>query len=121
MSQVSSYKDLLFWKTSRETSLKTFYLTKKLPSEKATWIIIDQLLRSCFSVGANIAEGYGKYKGKEYARFLQVALGSARETEYWLELLRDLFPKFKQDIDEVLQLNDQTTRMLVESLQTLRK
>ena len=74
-----------------------------------------------FSVGANIAEGFGKYKGKEYQRFLQMALGSSRETEYWLELLRDIYPRFSREIKEILQLNVQTIKMLVVTLNSLRK
>lgn len=119
--KISSYKDLKFWQRSREVSLLIVGLTRKLPNEKITWIIVDQILRSCFSVGANIAEGFGKYKGKEYARFIQMALGSARETEYWLELLQDIYPKFSDEIYSILALNTQVVKMLVASLKSLRK
>ncbi len=79
---LKSYKQLRFWQTSREVSKLIIQLTRKLPSERVVWIITDQVLRSSFSIGACIAEGYGKYLGKEYPRFIQMALGSARETEY---------------------------------------
>ncbi|MEW5988483.1 MAG: four helix bundle protein [Chloroflexota bacterium] len=42
-----------------------------------------QLIDSAGSVGANIEEGYGRGFGKDYARFLRIALGSARETRGW--------------------------------------
>jgi four helix bundle protein len=42
-----------------------------------------QLLDSAGSVAANIEEGYGRGFGKDYARFLRIALGSARETRGW--------------------------------------
>ncbi|MEK7580912.1 MAG: four helix bundle protein [Patescibacteria group bacterium] len=84
------------------------------------WIIADQLLRSSFSVGANIAEGFGKYKGKEYPRFIQIALGSARETEYWLELLVDINPKLKKEVQKIIDLNTQTVKMLISTLYTLK-
>jgi four helix bundle protein len=39
-----------------------------------------QLIRSSDSVSANIEEGFGRGFGRDYARFLKIALGSARET-----------------------------------------
>lgn len=82
MNQTTSYKELIFWQRSKQVSLQIVDLTRKLPSERSSWVIIDQIIRAAFSVGANIAEGFGKYKGKEYPRFLQISLGSAREVEY---------------------------------------
>lgn len=118
---LSSYKDLRFWQTSKNVSLLTVKLVKKLPNERTSWVITDQLLRSSFSVGANITEGFGKYKGKEYARFIQVALGSARETEYWLEMLIEIYPSLSKELKEILSINEETIKMLVATLKTLRK
>jgi four helix bundle protein len=42
-----------------------------------------QLIRSAGSIAANIEEGYGRGFGKDYARFLRIALGSARESRGW--------------------------------------
>ncbi len=117
---LTSYKQLIFWQRSREVSLLIVTLTRKLPSERCSWVIVDQIIRASFSVGANIAEGFGKYKGKEYSRFLQISLGSARETEYWLELLKDIYTKFNSEIDKILSLNTETIKMLVVTLKKLR-
>lgn len=119
--KVNSYKDLKFWQTSHEVSILVVHLVKKLPNERVAWIITDQILRACFSVGANIAEGFGKYKGKEYPRFIQMALGSAQEVEYWLGLLKEIYPSLSSKIDEISDLNSQTIKMLVATLNSLRK
>lgn len=116
---VNSYKDLTFWQRSKEVSLLIFKFIKKLPNERASWVISDQVLRSSFSVGANIAEGFGKYKGKEYSRFITMALGSANETEYWLELLKDIYPQNIKEIDEILSKNKETVKMLTPTLKKL--
>ncbi len=120
MSQVRSYKELKFWQTSKRVSLLVVNLTRRLPNERVVWIIIDQVLRSSFSVDANIAEGFGKYKGKEYSRFIQISLSSARETEYWLELLKDIYPRFSKEIEEIVQMNEEVIKMLIATLRSLK-
>ena len=44
----------------------------------------DQLVRAADSVGANIAEGYGRFFFGEYIVFLYYSRGSLKETEYWI-------------------------------------
>jgi four helix bundle protein len=45
--------------------------------------IAQQLVRSAGSISANMEEGFGRGFGKDYARFLTYALGSARESRGW--------------------------------------
>jgi len=51
--------------------------------------LTSQLRRSCASISANLAEGCARTQ-PEFARFVQIALGSASETEYHFLLARDL-------------------------------
>lgn len=50
-----------------------------------------QLVDSAGSVPANIEEGYGRGFGKDYARFLRISLGSAREAQGWYVRGRHVF------------------------------
>ena len=117
---ISHYKELLFWKTAQEATIAVINLCRRLPRERVADILSSQVIRSAASVGANIAEGFGRYKGKEYQRFLQIALGSANETDYWLVLLKDTYPVFSKEIDIIIQKNMETIKMLAKSLHTLR-
>ena len=72
------------------------------------------------SIPTNIAEGCGRFTDADFARFLQMAMGSASETEYQLILAHDLgflpndsYEKLHTDIEEV-------KRMLASLLKTLR-
>ena len=56
---------------------------EKLMADSRGKAIASQLIRSAGSVPANIEEGYGRGYGKDYARFLRIAIGSARETRGW--------------------------------------
>lgn len=118
---IKTYKDLKFWQRAREVCFLIINLLKKLLNERVAWIISDQIMRSSFSVGANIAEGFGKHKGKEYTRFIYIALGSANETEYWLEILLDLYLQHSEEIMMILSKNLETIKMLTVTINTLNK
>lgn len=119
--KINSYKDLKFWQTAFEVTIKVVKLTEKFPNKRAFWIITDQLIRASSSVAANIAEGFGRYKGIEYRRFLQISLGSANEVECWLLILKEIDKTTIKEVDNLMALNMQTIKMLATSLKTLNE
>ncbi|NWF75316.1 MAG: four helix bundle protein [Nitrospirae bacterium] len=60
------------------------------PKTEVGRIIANQIIRSVSSITANIAEGYGRRRGKEYEHYLYIARGSANETIDWYEKLKSL-------------------------------
>jgi four helix bundle protein len=56
---------------------------EKLDNHSIGKHLVSQLLKSAGSSSANIEEGYGRGFGKDYARFLRIALGSTREARGW--------------------------------------
>jgi len=72
-----------------------------------------QLVRAADSIGANIAEGYGRHHLREEITFLYYARGSLKETTFWLRralkrqlLSQDQYDHFAEMLDNLMpQLN----------------
>ena len=80
-----------------------------------------QLRRSSSSIGANLAEGCGRGSDIDFARFAQIAMGSASEVEYHLMLSGDLHYQAESAHDELVRELQRVKRMLAALLKTLRK
>jgi four helix bundle protein len=75
-------------------------------------VVGKQMARAGDSIGANIAESYGRYHYGEKLNFLYYARGSLFETKYWLNraLTRSLFPK--PQVDKYSNQLSQIARLL---------
>ena len=83
-----SYRNLDLWQRAQELALRVIKLTEELPSTGAPSVLTRQIVGSAASIGANIAEGHGRYSLAAYRQHLSIAKGSASETDSWLDLLR---------------------------------
>jgi four helix bundle protein len=93
---VKDFKELRVWSKAHELTVLVYKLTRAFPRDEV-YGLTSQVRRSAASVGANIAEGCGRHSDGEMTRFLQIARGSASETEYHLLLAKDL--GFLQETD----------------------
>ena len=81
-----SLENLEAYKKSRQLSKEIWIIYERLNWQlKKT--IGDQLIRSVDSVGANIAEGYGRYHYLDKIKFYYFSRGSLLETKHWIDLL----------------------------------
>ncbi len=64
-------------------------LSQKLVSEKKEYVLSKQILRSGTSIGANTEEAIGGISKKDFIHKLSIAYKEARETKYWLRILKD--------------------------------
>ena len=83
------FRKLIVWQKSHELALET-HRALRAGCAHGPAASRNQLLRSITSVPANIAEGCGKRSDAEFARYLDIALGSLKESENHLILAFDL-------------------------------
>ena len=86
---MQDFRDLKVWQKSHGGIREIYRASADFPREEI-YGLTAQLRRAAISVGANIAEGCGRGSDPDFARFLQMAMGSASEVEYLLLLARDL-------------------------------
>ena len=82
-------KELEVYQLARNLSQKGWKIYKNMDWQIKK-IIGDQFITSLDSIGANIAEGYGRYHYLDQIKFYLNARGSLREScEHWLEILTE--------------------------------
>jgi len=104
---MQNYKELKVWAKAHSFTLNVYEISKTFPKDEL-YSLTNQLRRAASSIPANIAEGCGKNSQADFARFLNVALGSANEAEYFLLLSKDLkylsenkFTELEDNINEI--------------------
>lgn len=84
-----NFKKLNVWQSSHKLVLKVYQITQFFSKEEL-FGLTSQMRRSFASISYNISEGAGRHSEKEFANFLNIALGSSNEAENQLILAKDL-------------------------------
>ena len=92
-------------------ALRVVKLYQYLTKEYQQYELAKQILKSGTSIGANIEEAMGGQSTKDFISKLSIAYKEARETHYWIRLLRDssyleekLALSLLQDCEELLKI-----------------
>jgi len=104
MDRVKSYRDLIVWQKAHELTKKIIELCRHYPDTDETRVIKKQLIRSCTSIPANIAEGYSGNRGRVYANSLIIARRETTETDYWLLLSYEIGYIGQQEYKELEEM-----------------
>ena len=75
--------------TSKQFAVEIFNLCKHIRETRKGNALVNQLLRSGTSIGANIHEANYASSRADFVHKLQIALKECYETEYWLELFKN--------------------------------
>ncbi len=69
--------------------LKLISFLEKLPKDRITQVIVDQLMRSGTSIMGNYIEAQASSSRKDFTNFFNHSLKSANESKLWVAILRD--------------------------------
>ncbi|BDA76508.1 S23 ribosomal protein (plasmid) [Calothrix sp. PCC 7716] len=116
---MKDFKDLKVWQKSHKLVLSVYEVTANFPKYEL-YGLTSQMRRASASIPTNIAEGCGRGSDADFARFLQMAMGSGSELEYQLILVHDLGFIDKLQYDKLSNELIETKRMLNSFLQTLK-
>jgi len=110
MVYVKSFRDLEVYKLAREVS-KDIYILSKSFSVEEKYSLTDQIRRSSRSVGAQIAEAWGKRKYEHhFISKLTDADSEQLETQHWLEVSEECF-----------YINSETSYSLLQKCESIGK
>ena len=104
-------KENLIQTKSYNFALRIVKLYKHLTDDKKEYTLSKQILRSGTSIGANVEEGIGGQSKKDFISKMAIAYKEARETKYWIKLLKDseilekeLAESFFHDCEELCKI-----------------
>jgi four helix bundle protein len=112
MVYVKSFRDLEVYKLAREVSKELFVLTQDFPKDER-FSLTDQIRRSSRSVGAQIAEAWGKRKYENhFISKLSDADSEQLETQHWIEVSEECNYIYSEKAKNILQKCESTGKML---------
>ncbi len=94
--------DIKIKERAYEFAIKIIKLTKKLPKDTGGFVLGRQLIKSGTSIGANVEEATGAFSKDDFIFKMNIALKEARETNYWLRLIRDAGMLKNPEVEDTL-------------------
>jgi four helix bundle protein len=116
---MQDFRELQVWQISHELALAVYDITQGFPREER-YGLTSQMRRAAVSIPANIAEGRCRKGDTDFARFLQIAMGSASELEYYFILTNDLNLISTEETERLTGMNANVKKMLTSFVQRLR-
>ncbi len=112
------FKELQIWKRGRLFCSKIYDLISRF-SDSEKFGVTNQLRSVSFSIPSNIAEGSSRNSNKDFARFFQIATGSAYKTETQLLISAGLAFLTQDELKSSLSKLDEIIKMISKFKSTL--
>lgn len=94
---------------TKKFAVRIIKLTQELKKYNVDYPLTRQILRSGTSVGANVREAKASSTKKELIRFYEIALRSANETDYWMDVIEEGYELnnglMKNDKNELIEIS----------------
>ncbi len=91
---------------------KIIQLCKSLPKDGVNFNLTDQIIRSAGSIGANYREANESLSKKDLLMRLRISRKEAKETSFWLELIKEANPVNTQICDLLIDESTQLRNIL---------
>jgi four helix bundle protein len=89
--------------------------------EQNEFILSKQIVRSCTSIGANIEEAEAAQSRKDFISKMSIASKEARETNYWLRLIRDTKLLKYTKIKKLINDSEEIVKIITSIVKTTQK
>jgi four helix bundle protein len=97
-------------------SKEIIHLCKALPNDRVNFRLVDQVMRSGPSMGANYREANQTETKKDFRFKIRICLKEGNETIYWLELIKEANPNLSKLVDALLQENSELIKIFASIL-----
>lgn len=114
-------KDSELRNRAKNFALHIIAVCDNLDSRKGRSVIINQIMRSATSIGANIHEASYASSKADFINKFHIALKECVETEYWLEIMLGSNIISQESATALLQECGIIRRMLVKSINTAKE
>jgi four helix bundle protein len=101
-------------------SVQIVKFAEKLRKERILWSVVDQLVRSSTSIGANVIEAKSASSKRDYIHYFEIALKSANETKYWLTVIKETMPDFKEETNKLLREASEISNIIASGILTMK-
>jgi four helix bundle protein len=108
---VSDFKKLNVWRKAHGLTLNVYRVATRIRGADHG-SLRNQMLRAAMSIPTNIVEGTGQDSGKEFGRFLSIAMKSTSELEYHLILASDIRVITRNDFESLSDQAIEVRKML---------
>ncbi len=105
---------------SKEFAKNIILLCRKIKQNGVESALVNQLLRSSTSIGANIHEAQYAQGTNDFISKLEIALKECNESDYWIELLYETNGITEEEFNKFKGFCIELRRMLVASVKTVK-
>ncbi len=102
-------------------ALEIINVYKFLCSTPKEYVLSKQMLRSGTSIGANVNEAMSSESKRDFIHKLGIALKEARETSYWLHLLKDANFVEADEANRIVNLCNELIRIISSIILTTKQ
>ncbi len=106
---------------AKELAINIFNICDGIETKRGRSVLINQIVKSSTSIGANIHEANYAVSKADFINKLHIALKECYETEYWIDMLHSTNCIDKSTTTVLLQQSGVLRRMLVKSINTSKE